>query len=182
MRKPTPLPEGSKEQLLELLKGTKTKSEFQRVQCVLLRSTLGLTPEQIAEFLGWHPVSVRRVQAAYLKQGPTALQVLERGGRYRENISLAEETELLKPFLAQAEAGGIIVVTEIKTAYEKYIGHAVPRSTVYRILERHGWRKLVPRPKHPKGDPAVQDAFKKTSHKRSTESCDKDRHSMKLSG
>jgi hypothetical protein len=29
------------------------------------------------------------------------------------------------------------------------------------ILARHGWRKLMPRPFHPKRDVAAQDAFKK---------------------
>jgi hypothetical protein len=33
---------------------------------------------------------------------------------------------------------------------------------VYRLLHRHGWRKLGPRPRHPKAQPAVQERFKKT--------------------
>ena len=37
------------------------------------------------------------------------------------------------------------------------------RSTIYRLLERHGWRKVVPRPRHPKADVAAQAAFKKTA-------------------
>jgi hypothetical protein len=36
----------------------------------------------------------------------------------------------------------------------------VARSTVYRLLDRHGWRKVTPRPRHPKADPAAQAAFK----------------------
>ena len=44
-----------------------------------------------------------------------------------------------------------------------YEGKAVARSTVYRLLERHGWRKVVPRPRHPKADVAAQAAFKKGS-------------------
>jgi transposase len=36
------------------------------------------------------------------------------------------------------------------------------RSTIYRLLERHGWRKVMPRPRHPKADVAAQAAFKKT--------------------
>jgi hypothetical protein len=35
---------------------------------------------------------------------------------------------------------------------------AVARSTVYRLLERHGWRKVVPRPRHPKTDIATHAA------------------------
>jgi hypothetical protein len=48
-------------------------------------------------------------------------------------------------------------------AYEKAIGHATSDSTVYNLLHRHGWRKLMPRPFHPKRDVAAQNAFKKTA-------------------
>jgi hypothetical protein len=48
-----------------------------------------------------------------------------------------------------------------KLAYEQAIGHATSNSTVYQLLARHGWRKLMPRPFHPKRDVAVQDVFKK---------------------
>jgi Winged helix-turn helix len=35
----------------------------------------------------------------------------------------------------------------LKAAYE-VIGHATSDSTVYNLLHRHGWRKLMPRPFH----------------------------------
>ena len=53
-------------------------------------------------------------------------------------------------------------VSRIKAAYEQALGRKVPKSTVYRMLARHGWRKVVPRPRHPKSDAATQAAFKKT--------------------
>jgi hypothetical protein len=31
------------------------------------------------------------------------------------------------------------------------------------MLARHGWRKIVPRPKHPKADTDAQEEFKKNS-------------------
>jgi hypothetical protein len=34
------------------------------------------------------------------------------------------------------------------------------RETIYRLLARHGWRKVMPRPQHPGRDPAAQAAFK----------------------
>lgn len=48
-------------------------------------------------------------------------------------------------------------------AYREHSGKDVARSTIYRLLERHGWRKVVPRPRHPKADQAAQSAFKKTA-------------------
>jgi len=40
-------------------------------------------------------------------------------------------------------------------------GHDTSNSTVYNLLARHGWRKLMPRPFHPKRDIAAQNSFKK---------------------
>ena len=40
-------------------------------------------------------------------------------------------------------------VHDLKAAYEKAIGHETSKSTIYNLLARHGWRKLMPRPFHP---------------------------------
>jgi hypothetical protein len=42
------------------------------------------------------------------------------------------------------------------------VKHPVHNSTIYRLLDRHGWRKLVPRPRHPKANEREQAIFKKT--------------------
>jgi hypothetical protein len=38
--------------------------------------------------------------------------------------------------------------------------------TIYRLLHRHRWRKLVPRPRHPKANAEEQATFKKLPSKR----------------
>ena len=68
---------------------------------------------------------------------------------------------MLAPFLSDAVEGGVIVVSEIKAAYEQKFGQSVHTSTVYRILSRHDWRKIVPRPRHPEADIEAQEALKK---------------------
>ena len=163
MRTPKPIPDDAKEVLRRMLKETKDKWSYQRVQCVWMRAALGMKPDDIGLALGWNPVYVRQVQANYLREGAEALTPAGRGGRYHQNLSVEEEEELLKPFFRQAEEGGILVVTTIRAAYEEKVGHAVPKSTVYRMLERHGWRKIAPRPQHPKSDPAAQAAFNPSS-------------------
>ena len=40
--------------------------------------------------------------------------------------------------------------------------HPVAASVVYRMLARHGWRKVAPDTRHPKSDPLVQEEWKKT--------------------
>ena len=163
MRTPTPIPEEAQVALLLLLKQAKGKSEYQRVLCIWLRAAMGMPPGEVARALGWSLGYVKQVQARYLREGERALRVEERGGRYRENLTVSEETALLAPFFAKAEGGELLLVTEIKRAYEARVGRKVPKSTLYRLLDRHGWRKLAPRPFHPKADPAAQEAFKKTS-------------------
>jgi hypothetical protein len=39
-------------------------------------------------------------------------------------------------------------------------------SVVYRLLARHGWRKVAPDTRHPKSDPIAQEEWKKNSPKR----------------
>jgi hypothetical protein len=49
-----------------------------------------------------------------------------------------------------------------RTALIKHLGHDTSPSTTYRMLARHGWRKVQPDTKHPKSDQAAQEEFKKT--------------------
>jgi hypothetical protein len=63
----------------------------------------------------------------------------------------------------QAKVGKIPTVAVIHKAFEQRVGEAVAPATVYRLLHRHGWRKLVPRPHHPQADFMAQQEFKKTS-------------------
>jgi len=166
MRPPRPFPEGTLERLQRGLKDARHKAEFQRVQCVWLRAALGLNANQVAQALGWQPTSVRRLQAQYWRQGETLWQRPGRGGRRHQNLSVGEEAQLLAGFLGRAERGGLLEVSRVQQAYEQAVGHAVPKSTVYRMLARHGWRKLAPRPRHPQTDTARQQTLKKTPRDR----------------
>ncbi len=160
------MPEGAVESLCKRLKEAESKSEFQRVQCIWLRAALGLSASQIAVAIGWHPSSVKKLQSEYLRKGESVLGVRQTGGRRHENMSLEEEKAFLAPFFDRAKEGGMVVATEIKIAYEQLVGRTVPKSTIYRMLDRHNWRKIVPRPRHPKKDSSEEEEFKKTSRKR----------------
>lgn len=86
-----------------------------------------------------------------------------RGGRRRELMSLEDEKEFLAPWVEQTEIGGVLIVSPIHLAFEERIGHKVPKSTVYRLLVRHGWRKVTPDTRHPRSDMSAQGDFKKNS-------------------
>ncbi len=84
-----------------------------------------------------------------------------KGGRRRESMTWEEERAFFAPFFTRAERGEIATAGEIKRAFEAQIGHEVHTSTISRLLTRHGWRKPVPRPIHPKANPEAQAEFKK---------------------
>ena len=149
--------------LAERLKRAHSRTEYQRIQCVLIRATLGSTAGEIAQLLGWSVATVHVMHSRYAKEGEAIFDVRGRGGRHHEYLKTAQEQALLAPFAQRAEAGGMLTVAEIQQAYRQHTGRDVARSTIYRLLERHGWRKVAPRPRHPKADPAAQAAFKKAA-------------------
>jgi transposase len=134
----------------------------QRIQMVLLRES-GMTQPAIAEAIGVSLSTVNRAHMAYDLGGINDLKPKPIGGRKRENMTLAEERALLDRFAKAAGAGEMLNIHDLKAVYEKVIGHETSNSTVYNLLARHGWRKLMPRPFHPKRNIAAQNAFKKTA-------------------
>lgn len=151
------------ERLAERLKRANSHSEYQRIQCVLIRATLGSSAVEIAQLLGWSTATVHVMHSRWAKEGESIFDVRARGGRHHQYLTPEQEQELLAPFVERAQAGGMLTVTEVQQAYRERSGKEVARSTIYRLLGRHGWRKVVPRPRHPKADLAAQSAFKKTA-------------------
>jgi transposase len=132
----------------------------QRIQMVLLRES-GMTQPLIAAAMGVSLSTVNRAHMAYDHGGLEALKPRPSGGRKRENMTLEDEKALLARFAKAAGAGEMLNIHDLKAAYEKAIGHETSKSTIYNLLARHGWRKLMPRPFHPRRDITAQNAFKK---------------------
>jgi len=56
----------------------------------------------------------------------------------------------------------VIVAKDIKKAFDEKLGRDTGRGYIYMVLERNGWRKIMPRSKHPKkADDATIEASKK---------------------
>lgn len=53
-----------------------------------------------------------------------------------------------------------MIINEIQAAFEKQVGQAVHKTTIYRLLKRHHWRKITPRPRNPNSREAIQEEFK----------------------
>jgi transposase len=137
----------------------------QRIQMVLLRED-GKTQPEIAELTGTSLSTVNRAHMAYDNGGVNALRPKPKGGR-RRKMTLDEERRFLAQFAKAAGAGELLNIRELKIAYEEKIGHPTSDSTIYNLLARHEWRKLMPRPFHPKRDEEAQEAYKKGAFARS---------------
>ena len=161
MRPSTPIPPQRLAELEEFRKKKWPGNEFQRFLCIWLRVTHGLSTAEIARTLALSVNTVRFTQKDFIENGVSALTELERGGRKRCLMPLKEEAAFLRQFEEKAGQGELLVVNEIKLALEKHLGRTIHKATVYRILYRHGWRKLAPRPSHPKRNQQEAEAFKK---------------------
>src|SRR5215469_12684863 len=143
------------------MKLTKCKSEFQRLQCVYLADTMpNLTAADIGAIVQLSTCWVREIHSNFRKFGMNSIKD-KRGGRYRENMSIESEKTLLSEFEQQSKSGNLIIAAQIKLRYEEIVGYKVSESTIYRMLQRHGFRKFVPYKRHAKANKEAQEAYKK---------------------
>lgn len=165
MRPQTPFPENTAERMKELLSSTRSVDEFKRIQSVYLRAEYSYSASQIANMVDLKLQTVKNIHAAYLKHGEAALKLSNpksRGGRNRFYLTVEQEKYFLAQFEPQGKSGSILEISKVHVALEKQLDKSLPKSTTYRMLYRHGWRKLAPRPSPPKGDKDTQERFKKT--------------------
>jgi transposase len=94
--------------------------------------------DEIALHTGVSATTVHRVIARYNRLGLTAIEQSTKGGRHHEYLTLEQEQ-----------------------AFEAEVQQEVHVNTIYRLLHRHGWRKLAPRARHPKANQQEQTAFQK---------------------
>lgn len=143
----------------------RSADELRHAQAILLPLDLGLSLEQTAVAIG-RSVSLtcklrNRKRRERAKEIP--VRKTKRELRNRAAATLAREANLLDQVLDQASRGGVVVIPTLKPAFEKALGRGIALSTLYRVLARHGWRKLAPDTAHPKGDSSQREAFKKNS-------------------
>jgi transposase len=153
---------GRIEKALQAAKGNEWL--YRHIQMVYLRAAQGMTQPEIAKACGVSLSTVNRAHMAWFRKGMVSFELQPRGGRLQANMSLDEEKAFLAKFIHQAGAGELVCIQDIRKAYEQKIGHPTGSTTIYSLLERHGWRKLMPRPHHPRRDIRAQKRFKKTSN------------------
>ena len=158
----TPLPPDTEKNLRVFLRTkAKTSRDVRRVQCLLYRVAEHYTAEKIGRLVGYSEVTVKRIWSAYLREGEAAL-IGEKRGRVRAaaHLTTKQEQALLAPIRTKAARGHVTTVQEIHEAHGKMVGKPLDRTVTYRLLKRHGWRKIVPLPHHPQGDAGTREHFR----------------------
>ena len=158
-----PISEEEYEAIKAAERATEDKNVSKRLRVLMLLYE-GYRAIEVAKIMGINRSTV------YLQYNRYRAEGLERyarnnytGGNHKA-LTDAQEREILDEFEKKAQEGQIITAQEIKAAFDKVRGKDTGRGYIYMLLERHGWRKVMPRSKHLKaaGEEACE-ASKKLS-------------------
>jgi len=109
----------------------------------------GKTDNEIAEKLGYARKWVSKLCSDFKKQGSEEYARHKYGGN-NQAVDTEKEKEILDSFRKKAEAGQVVTAWAIKKAFDDLRGKDTGRGYIYMLLERHGWRMVMPRGRHPK--------------------------------
>jgi transposase len=164
MARPAKINDEMIETAREIVQQAQTARQLRKGLSIVLPGVLGTSNETTAQLLGVGSATVVRMQREIRDQvAGKPISKGKWGGRRRQLLAVKDEEQFLEPWTKAAESGGVLVVPPIHEALERHLGRTVPASTVYRMLARHGWRKVTPDTCHPKRDEQAQENFKKNS-------------------
>ncbi len=124
------------------MQGEKRAWRRHRWEIIYQALTAPRKAEDIARAVGVSLSTVHRVIATYKQAGVAAIETPGKGGRRHQHLTLEQERAFLQPFLARAARGELATAAEIQRAFEEEAKQPVAKSTIYRLLDRHGWRQL----------------------------------------
>jgi transposase len=147
--------------LKKLMKDASSKEEFVRYQAIYLRVCESMDVKKISEITNISESHIHKLHSQCRRYGLENIAIKKRGGRRRSYLSFEEEAALLSKIKSEADSGGVVEIGKVHRLFEEAVGHKVARYTAYRLVHRHGWRKIMPRPRHPKQDHEILEGFKK---------------------
>jgi len=160
-----PIQKYSEEQKIEIkraYKNSHSQKESNRLLCIKLRVIQGMTTLQISKIVDYAVGTIDKIISVYNREGIDGIKAKKQTGHNR-NMTPEQEVAFLEPFKKQAISGEILEVSDIIKAYSAALDNKkVSKSTVYDMLHRNGWRKVMPRSQHPnKADDEAIAAYKK---------------------
>jgi transposase len=160
-------PHHTADQLAGLIRAERRAKVARRLWAVRL-ARLGRTAAQVAGEVLLSERQVRAWVARYNAGGEGALA--DRPGRGRPGPLPPDREELLRERLRAGATGADGVCSlrgeDVRRILAEEFGVLRSLQAVYDLLHRLGFEPLRPRPRHPKSDPAAQEAFKKKGCRR----------------
>jgi transposase len=132
----------------EASKQNTKKRVDKRLQVILLRYE-GKKDVEIAQKLDYSRKRVSLLCAEFKRVGLEEYARDKYGGN-NQCLTNAEEQEILDGFAQKAAKGEIVTAQKIKAAFDEKRGKDTGRGYIYMVLERHDWRMVMPRGRHPK--------------------------------
>ena len=126
----------------------KDKKTANRLHILMLRYE-GVPNNEVAKMYGMSPDTISKMYKRYREQGLEEF-CRNKYTSHNQKLSYDEEEAILQKFRKEAEAGKIVRAADIKKAFDEIRGKDTGRGYIYMLLKRHGWREVMPRPKHPK--------------------------------
>jgi transposase len=153
----------SEEQIREVseaLDAEQCLATHKRLQILLWRME-GKSGKEVAALSGADRTTIWRICDSYKQHGLAGVPYRYKGGN-RRKLTVKKESEILQALSEQAEGGQFVRSYELQAEFEKRANKQYDSSTFSRLLQRHNWRKVVPRGRHPKAaDEATCEAAKK---------------------
>ncbi len=141
-------------------KANKNKRVAKRLEVLKLRYA-GMSNSEISKRTGFNARYVTTLMGLYRTQGLDEYIRIKQTSHNR-NLSESEEAEVLEECAQEAEAGQMLTAATVQKKLEERLGRPVDHNYAYRVMKRHGWRKVMPRSKHPKAaSKEEQDSSKK---------------------
>ena len=136
-----------KHEIRRALRKCKDTKALKRLQALDMRSR-GMSNQAITDAIGFGQQYVTVLVTKYFQGGLDAIINDKRTSNNRR-MSFEAEERFLEQFSEMAEAGELITVAAILSAFEKETGKPSSTSTIYDLLKRQGWREVRPRTRHP---------------------------------
>ena len=145
------------------LKSCKDAATLKRAMAVILTVKEDKSPDEAAKTLGVCVTTLIKYRREF-SQGTLEKPKKPKTGN-NSHLTWEQEVKILDGLKERAQRGEFTTVAQIKKEYEKIADCEVGPSTIYRFLRRHEWRRVQPRPIHPKTNPEAQEEFKKNCPK-----------------
>jgi transposase len=152
--------EAEYERIKAASKANRNKRVAKRLEVLELRYARKSNAE-IAEKTGFNKQYVTTLIQTYKRQGLEEYIRIKQTS-HRRNMSEEEEAKVLAQCEEEADAGKVLTAETVRKKLEEKLGRETSANYVYRVMQRNGWRKVMPRSRHPKAaSQEEQDSSKK---------------------